>query len=147
VSDNVKKRKKAKKAQRTATAQQQPQTSITNAAAGVSVEAATDTSDIASASMDVAVDDSYAEAASAGVRLSLLSPIVLGPAQNQPDDLATLTTPLRPKRKRISAIRSEPTEVTLEKPSSNMRSRRSLRKSSSRSSSLRGELKRWNNNM
>jgi hypothetical protein len=143
VSDNVKKRKKAKKAGRAAAAQQQPQTSITNATAGVSVEAATDTSDITSALMDVAVDDSDAEAASAGVRLSLLSPIVLGPAQRQPDDQATLATPLRPKRKRIAAIRSEPTDVTPEKPSGNMRPRRSLRKSVSRSSSLRGMLKKF----
>jgi hypothetical protein len=142
VSDNVKKRKKAKKAGRAAVAQQQLQISITNAAAGVSVEAATDASDIASASMDVAADDSDAEAASAGVRLSLLSPVVLGPARSQSDDLATLATPLRPKRKRIAAIRSEPTDVTPEKPSGNMRPRRSLRKSVSRSSSLRSGLKR-----
>jgi hypothetical protein len=125
VSDNVKKRKKAKKAGRAAAAQQQPQSSITNAAAGVSVEAATDASDVASASMDVAADDSDAEAASEGARLSLLSPVVLlglaGPARSQSVDLATLATPLRPKRKRIAAIRSEPTEVTPEKPSGNMR--------------------------
>jgi hypothetical protein len=139
VQHNVKKRKKAKKARRAATAQQQPQSSISNAAAGVSVDAA---SDVASASMDVEADDSDAEAASDGARLSLLSPVVLlglaGPAQSQPDDLAMLATPLRPKRKRIDATRSEPTEMTLEKPSSNMRPRCSLRKSSSRSSSLRG---------
>jgi hypothetical protein len=101
---------------------------------------ATDASGVASASMDVVVDDSDDEAASEGARLSLLSPDVLlglaGPAQSQLDDLATLATPLRPKRKRIHATRSEPIEVTLEKPSSNMRPRRTLRKSVSRSSSL-----------
>jgi hypothetical protein len=59
------------------------------------VEATTDASDIASASMDVSADDSDAEAASEGARLSLLSPVVLGPAQRQPDDQATLATPLR----------------------------------------------------
>jgi hypothetical protein len=92
------------------------------AAAGVSVDAATDASDVNSASMNVAADDSDAEVASEGARLSLLSPIVLGPARSQPDDQATLATPLRPKRKRIDATRSEPTEMTLEKPSSNLRS-------------------------
>jgi hypothetical protein len=92
------------------------------------VDAATDASDAASASMDVEADDSDAEAASAGARLSLLSSVVLllglaGPAQSQSDDLATLATPLRPKR--IDAIRSEPTEVTPKKPSGNPRPRRS----------------------
>jgi hypothetical protein len=146
VSDNVKKRKKAR---RTATAPQQPHTSITNAAAGVSVDAATDASDITSASMNVAADVSDAEAALEGARLSLLSPVVLlglaGPAHSQPDDLVMLATPLRPKRKRIDATRSEPTDVTPEKSSGNMRPRRSLRKSVSRSSSLRVELK-WGYN-
>jgi hypothetical protein len=69
---------------RAAAAEQQTQTSITNAAAGVSVEAATDASDGVSSSMD----DSDAVAASAGARLSLLSPVVpLGLARSQPDDL------------------------------------------------------------
>jgi hypothetical protein len=146
VSDNV---KKAKKAGRAAAAQHQPHTSIINAAVGVSVEAATDVSDIASASMDVAVDDSAAEAALEGAHVFLLSPVILlglaGPAQSQPDDLATLATPLRPKRKRIVSIWSESTELTPEKPSGNMHPRRRLRKSVSRSSSLRGGFKRRGN--
>jgi hypothetical protein len=81
VSDKAEKRKKARRA---AAAEQQTQISITNAAAGVSVEAATDASDGVSSSMD----DSDAVAASAGARLSLLSPVVpLGLARSQPDDL------------------------------------------------------------
>jgi hypothetical protein len=49
------------------------------------VDAVRDASDVASASMNVAVDDSDAEAALEGAHLSLLSPVVLlglaGPAR------------------------------------------------------------------